>query len=146
MIARIKSLIPLPYDSEDGKKAIIHVEVTGFFFELRAERFIAMLQHYYFDANGNKVIIKERNSPYASIEVDSLFTFLNNDIEKTESFSTEFASLITQSLLFEFQVITYEDGLCAYRSQPQDWVIDVQPLEPTPDSTPQPITEPVVNQ
>jgi hypothetical protein len=130
MEAIIKSTVLLPYDSEDGSTAIINVEVTDMHFEIKKGRFVASLEHYYWvgtGENAQKVTIKQRNSPYLNVEIASLFRYLNNDILVNDNFPDEFTSLIAQSLLFEFQMITYADGLCAYRSQPQDWVINTDP-------------------
>jgi len=122
MKAEIKSSIALMYDSEDGSTAIIHIKVKSFSFDLDSPRFVASIEHFYINENGDRVIIKDRNSPYHVLEISGLFSHLGNNILASEDFPTEFTSLIESALLLEIQSTTYKGGLCAYGSTPQDWV------------------------
>jgi hypothetical protein len=122
-MATIKSNIPLNYNSEKGSKAIIYIEVIGWYLNLKSLRYKAVLEHYKLDDKSSRVIIEQKHSNYHNLEVDGLFRHLKNDVLTSESYTDETINLITESLLFEIQITLY-NGKCAYLSEPENWEIE----------------------
>ncbi|KIA86574.1 hypothetical protein [Flavobacterium sp. AED] len=109
-MAKIKSNIELLYDSRDGKKGFLQVEITEWKFELANNRYSAIVNDYLVtieDVQGVQTEkfknINTKTNYYPILEIDTLFHYLNNSIDITEDFSGELDNLISEALLFETQ-------------------------------------------
>lgn len=122
-MAKIKSNIPLVYDSRDGAMGIIVIEISEWKFELKNNRFIAKVDDYIstmIDVDGEMIEqlkhIHSKDVFYPKVEVSTLFYYLNNSIELTEDYADETENLVGEALLFETQARP------VYQSIDANWV------------------------
>lgn len=109
-MAKIRSNIELLYDSRDGKKGFLKIEITEWKFEIFNNRYCAIVNDYLVtneDVDGviieTSKNINTKTNYYPKLEIDTLFHYLNNSIDMSEEFSSELENLISMALLFETQ-------------------------------------------
>ncbi|WP_348814050.1 hypothetical protein [Flavobacterium maritimum] len=109
-MAKIQSKKDLLYRSRDGKYGKIVVKISEWKFELDNNRYVAKVDDYLstiIDVDGVMIeqltLIDSKLQIYPKVEIDTLFNYLNNSIEITETFSSELDDLISEALLLETQ-------------------------------------------
>lgn len=123
-MARIKSTVPLVYNSRKQSSGIIVVEISEWKYELKNNRYIAVVSDYLFEmvsVEGQEeqieqlTFLRSKSVIYPKEQIDALFYTLNNPINVNESYSTEMDTLISLALLY----VTQQDPI--YGSSAENW-------------------------
>lgn len=117
-MAKIKSIVPLVYDSRKQNSGIIVVEISEWKYELKTNRYVAVVTDYVcenLESEDKLTELSTKNVFYPKESIDALFYALNNPINVNESYSTEMDNLISLALLY----VTQQDPI--YGSNANDW-------------------------
>lgn len=123
-MARIKSNVPLVYNSRKQTSGIIVVEISEWKYELNNGRYVAIVSDYLsemvsIDGQLEPVeqltFLRSKNVFYPKEQINALFLVLNNPIEVNEQYSDEMGNLISMALLY----VTQQDPI--YGSTAENW-------------------------
>lgn len=115
-MAKITSNKELLYNSREGKSAIIQIHITEWKFNLHQNNYSAIVNDFAV-VDSVLIPINTKTMTYSKVEIDGIFTMLNNPINSNEIFSNELSGLISMALLFETQ------SKPIYESISTDWKV-----------------------
>ena len=126
-MAKIKSTVPLVYNSRKQTSGIIVVEISEWKYELKNNRYVAVVSDYlsemkYVEGQPEPMeqltFLRSKNVFYPKEQIDALFFALNNPITGSESYSAEMDNLISMALLY----VTQQDPI--YGSMAENWELE----------------------